>query len=574
MLTFQLLHNAIKDHGNHTFTYKNVGDQEQPYTWNDLQKDYLTIANSLTKITSKSHPVVAILSRTRLEWNVLDFAIQAINGITVGLYPNDRDSILKENLSTCQPDLIVVENYQELKRIQSIDPDWGWIKPVIILDAPFKSAPPIYHFNTLLNERIDNHEQHAIENQMMNQDHSRIASFIFTSGTSGSPKATALSIGNLLHSAATYHDHYPVNQSDSTILYLPFSHVFSRVMFYASVLWGQQHHYVSDMDTLSTELKRLSPSVFLAVPRLLEKAKVAIDVQAKSQGKIKHALYKLAIKVGKRVNIQSRPPYILVLLHSFLDKLVLQKIRLGFGKRIRFMGVGGGKLSQTIAEYFWSIGIPVYEGYASTESGGLGIFNHPESCKLGYIGQVTGQLEYRIDPTGELQIRSPSVAMGYFSNNKVTPFPEWLSTGDIVEEDKNGFLKVIDRKKDIMVTAYGKNIAPSWIESQFTNSSLIEDIVICGDNKPYISALIVPSALIVENNDKYELIQNEINRINQQLSRHEQIKAFSLIPEFDVQDATMTATFKKRRSAILSRHQPLIDSMYQTQETYSLASAQ
>lgn len=562
MYSFQSLHNAIYLNGTNNFTFKKRGTLDQAISWHELQKDYLTLAHELKKMDLGENPVIAILSSTRYEWNVIDFATQAISGITVGLYKNDRDSAIRENIKQANPSLIVVESYDELKRIQSIDSDWGWNKPVIIMDAPFQSAPPIYHLNSLLSKTLKVSDRTKLDLDIKQQSDERIASYIFTSGTSGQPKATVLTIKNLMHSAHTYRDSYHVTDQDSTILYLPFSHVFARVMFYSSILWGQQHYYVSNMDNLADDLKRIGPSVFLVVPRLLEKVKKAIQDQAVKQGRIKHALFNFALKVGRLKNNQSRNSIVIRGLYALSDRVILKKIRAAFGSRIRFMGAGGGKLSSQVAEFFWSIGIPIYEGYASTESGGLGVFNYPHNVVLGSIGKEHDSCKLRLAEDGELQIKSPSNALGYLVNGKIEPFNEWISTGDIITQDSNGFLSVIDRKKDIMVTSNGKNIAPSWIEEQFSQSNYIDDLVIAGDERPFISALIVPSPSISDSDQIERIIENEINRINRKLSRHERIRSYTIIPEFDISSSTMTATFKKRRSAILKHYQSEIDCMY------------
>lgn len=573
MFSFKLLHDAITQHGTSAFSFINKNGNEHLITWQDLKLDYLKLANHLKHIGLPENPVIAIMSGTRYEWTVADFAIQSVEGITVGLYKNDRDSVLLDNLKQSQPHLLIIENYDDLKRLQRLDPDWGWDKPVLIMDAEFQSTPPIYHLNAILAKPLSSEQQTLLEQSIKQQPSDRVASYIFTSGTGGTPKATVLTMGNLLNSATVYEAHYDVDTSDSTILYLPFSHVFARVMFYASVLWGQQHHYVSNIEQLPDELKRISPSVFLAVPRLLEKVKKAIEQQVSQKGLLAHLIYKISLKVGKLKFVNKDPSLIASLFYPLANKLILGKLRDAFGTKIRFMGAGGGKLNQSIAEYFWSLGIPVYEGYASTESGGLGIFNYPNSVELGSIGSAIDSVAYKISDDGELLLNSPSNAQGYLINGKVDYLPEWLHTGDIVRMDSSGFIAVVDRKKDIMVSSYGKNIAPSWIEEQFMNSPLIADIVVCGDDRPFVSALIVPAHNALVKNEE-TLLESEIARINQKLSRHERIKSHLVVSEFEIGNATMTATFKKRRAEILKLYRSEIDQMYQTDSQLSIKPAQ
>ncbi len=562
MLSFKYLHDAITKHGHNDFSFNLTKDKSRAISWIELQNNYITLANQLLKMDLPENPVIGILSSTRYEWNVSDFAIQSIEGITVGLYKNDRDSIISNCLDQTCPSLLILESHEDLKRIQAIDSDWGWVRPVVIMDSHTIDSPPIYSFKSLLNKSISNSEYTNIALKISQQNQDRVSSYIFTSGTSGLPKATVLSSKNLIHSAQCYSEKYQVSSDDSTILYLPFSHVFSRVMFYASILWGQKHHYLKNIENLPIEMKRVNPSILLVVPRLLEKVMSKISESLIEKNIFERTLFKVAIYIGRKRNLESKNGLLTSTLYPILDKLVLKQLREIFGKKLKFMGAGGGRLNKTTADFFWSIGLPIYEGYASTETGGLGIFNHPKSFKTGSIGIPSSAVNWKIENDNELTIQSPSNALGYLKNGQIEMFETWLPTGDIAGVDEQGFISIKDRKKDIFVSAYGKNIAPGWIEEQFKQSQYIEDIVIAGDEKPFLTALIVPSENFKQHSDLTSIIQKEVLAINKKLSRHETLKSFRLIEELSIDDATMTSTFKKRRMAILNHYQDKIDSMY------------
>ncbi len=562
MLSFKYLHDAITKHGHTDFSFHQAKDKTRAISWIELQNNYITLANEFLKMDLPEKPVIGILSSTRYEWSISDFAIQSIEGITVGLYKNDRDSVISNCLDQTCPSLLILESYEDLKRIQAIDSDWGWLKPVVIMDSHPIGSPPIYHFQSLLKKGISNSEYTNIALRISQQDQDRISSYIFTSGTSGQPKATVLSSKNLIHSALCYSENYQVNSQDSTILYLPFSHVFSRVMFYASILWGQKHHYLTNIENLPVEMKRVNPSILLVVPRLLEKAMSKISEGLIEKNIFERTLFKMAIYIGRNRNLDFKNGLLTSTLYPILDKLVLKKLRQIFGSNLKFMGAGGGRLNKTTADFFWSIGLPIYEGYASTETGGLGIFNHPKNFKTGSIGMPSPAVNWKIEDDNELIIQSPSNALGYLNNGQVDMFDTWLPTGDIAYVDKQGFISIKDRKKDIFVSAYGKNIAPGWIEEQFKQSQYIDDIVIAGDEKPFLTALIVASENFKKHKNLAEIIQKEVLDINKKLSRHETLKSFRLIEEFSIDNATMTSTFKKRRTTILNHYQDKIDSMY------------
>lgn len=557
-LNFSTLHTAISEHENAIFAEEKINGKNTQYTWADLQQDYLKLA-CFIKPLSQSEPKVAIMANACYGWTLGDFATQAIGGITIGLYANDRDSVLIHNIELTQPDLFIVENDALLKKLQTLYPQAGWHIPVIVIHSQQSNKAPIYKLDNILSNPVADENIAVIEKNLQNLNSTKPASYIFTSGTTGFPKAVALSMANMLTSADIYSRHYPVTKDDSTILYLPFSHVFARVMFYASVLWGQKHVYVNNIDNLVTELPHISPSVFLAVPRLLEKVVSKIQSKVATAPLWKRLLVRWAYAQADKNPQRHNPDWQLTL----ADRLVFNPMRSAFGKKLRFMGSGGGKLPHQVTDFFARIGIPIYEGYATTESGGFGIFNYPGQWRSGYIGKAVSPMQVKLAEDGELLLNSPANCLGYLEKNgSITPVCSqgWLATGDIAR-DENGFLAIIDRKKDIMVTAYGKNIAPSWIEAQLINQPEIDDAVIIGDGLAFLSALIVPAHT---GETAVYAVQEAISRVNKNLSRHEQIRQHLIVPAFDIESGAITSTYKKRRTEITRQYQQNIDTIYQT----------
>lgn len=564
-LNFATLHNAIQQHGEGVFADEKINGALKKYSWANLQQDYLKLASFIKPLCNKN-PKVAIMANACYAWTLSDFATQTLGGISIGLYANDRDSVLKHNIELTKPDLFIVENDLLLSKIQTLYPEAGWHIPVIVMHSDQPKKAPVYSLSTILSAPIDEAKINTLITQINSLNSQQPASYIFTSGTTGFPKAVVLSMQNLMTSAKTYAQYYPVTQNDSTILYLPFSHVFARVMFYASVLWGQKHTYVNNIDNLVAELPAISPSVFLAVPRLLEKVVSKIQAKVSASPLWKRLLVRWAFsqaeKNPRRVNASWQL--------KLADHLVFSAMRHAFGKRLRFMGAGGGKLPHQVTDFFAQIGIPIYEGYATTESGGLGIFNYPEQWRSGYIGKTVAPMQIQIADDGELLLNSPANCLGYLENNgSITNLCQkgWLATGDIARDDA-GYVAIIDRKKDIMVTAYGKNIAPSWIESQLINQPEIDDAVIIGDGLAFLSALIVPTATA----SAAAGVKDAIQRVNNNLARHEQIRKHIIVKAFDIESGTITSTFKKRRSEITRHYQQEINDLYQNNETLQSAS--
>lgn len=562
MNTFTTIHRLIQSRQDDIFAYQKKCKQWLPVSYSQLSKHYLKLATFFRSIDIEPQSSIAIFSKTRYEWNLVDFAIQASQCITVGLYSNDSEKNIKHCLKLTNPKLLVLESYEQLAQIQAMDSDWGWSKPVIVIDADHCQAEPVYHLASILKKPLSESQQEAVESDISQIKASDVISHIFTSGTSGEQKAVVLTQGNLYHTAEVYKQHYPITQDDKTLLFLPMSHVFARVMFYASIYWGQKHYYLESVDELVEQLKQVNPTTLLVVPRLLEKVMANIEKSVSEKYLLARSLYHLSVFTGRLHNTSPLPRMLTYPFYWFADNLILKNLRQIFGGQLRFAGAGGGHLSPDVCRFIWSIGIPVYEGYASTESGGLGIFNYPKDSLIGSIGQPVSSVECKTASDGELMIKSPSVALGYLRKDGIQEFDEWISTGDIAEVDLSGHYKISDRKKDLIINAYGKNIAPSWIEDQFLIHADIENIIVIGDNRPYLTALVVPAASSDNDEQVYATISDIISHVNQQLSRHEQIKRFALVPPFSIENQQLTSTMKKRRSTIESSHRDIIESLY------------
>ncbi|EAT10910.1 AMP-binding protein [Bermanella marisrubri] len=564
MNTFKSIHHLIQSRKEAIFAYQKKHNQWLPITYSQFLNSYLKLSAFFRSIDIDAQSSIAIFSKTRIEWNLVDFAIQANRCITVGLYSNDSDRNINNCLKLTNPKLLVLESYEQLAKIQSIDSDWGWSKPVIVMDANHCQAEPVYHLASILKKPLCEKKSQIIENDINNIASNEIISYIFTSGTSGEQKAVVLTQGNLYHTAQVYKEHYPISQEDKTLLFLPMSHIFARVMFYASIHWGQNHYYLESVDELVEQLKLVNPTTLLVVPRLLEKVMANIEKNVAEKNLLSRLLYRFSLFSGRLHNTSPLPKVVTRPLYYIADRLILNSLRKIFGSSLRFVGAGGGHLSPEVCRYFWSIGIPVYEGYASTESGGLGIFNYPKDSLIGSIGKPILPVECKTEKDGELLMKSPSVALGYLSKTGLQRFDEWISTGDIAEVDLSGYYRISDRKKDLIINAYGKNIAPSWIEDQFLIHADIENIIVIGHNRPYLTALIVPTENQCSDEYVYSTIGDIVSHVNQRLSRHEQIKQFALIPPFEIENQQLTSTMKKRRFAIENSHRDIIERLYAT----------
>jgi long-chain acyl-CoA synthetase len=563
--SFSWLDERVAERGSATYAHVKAGTAWRAISWLELRRGYLAVAGKLHALHRDRRPVVAILADTCFEWSLCDLATLAVGGVVVGIYVNDRDEVVRHILETSQPTIVAVQNAALLERLRRIAPGWGSERPVIVMQGVVQSAEHCHALADWLAPETAREDETRVLAVIRGRSAEDIASHVYTSGTSGMPKAAILTQGNLLHTAQVYARYYPVSASDSTLLFLPFAHVFSRVMHYAGLLWGIEIYFAHSIDDVATDLTTVRPTVLLVVPRVLERVKTKVLATVQASGRLARAIFRWSTAVGLRYFIEGRRDLATRLAVRLARVLVLGRMKDRFGGRIRFIGCGGGKLSQEIAQFFGQFDLPIYEGYATTESGGLGIFNRPAAGRPGTVGKPVPEIEVRLAGDGEVALRSASVFAGYLGDPAATRAvleDGWLLTGDIGRFDRDGFLEIIDRKKDIIATANGKKVAPAWIESKLTEQQEISQAVVVGEGRPYLVSLIVAAD---QDAAVRERIARSIETVNHALARHEQIRRFHLVPEFALGTVAMTATLKLRREAIYNMYRDEIDQMY-TQE--------
>lgn len=557
--TFRLLDARIAERGRAVYAHVKRGAVRHPVSWHDLRRAYLTTAHRLRALHA-ARPVVAILADTCLEWNICDLATLALGGVVVGVYANDRDEVVRHILATSQPTIVAVQNAAMLARLQRIDPAWGVDRPAIIMQGIAERAPQLHLLTAWLAAPLTAYEETAVLHALQRLSPDDVASHVYTSGTSGLPRAAVLTQANLLHTAEVYARYYPVDARDSALLFLPFAHVFSRVMYYAGLLWGLQLHYAQSIDDVASDLVAVRPSVLLVVPRILERVRDKTLASVRASGAIARAVFRWSTAIARRFFVDGKRDLWTRLGLRVARALVIAPMQRRFGGRVRFMGCGGGKLPVEVAQFFRGFDLPIYEGYATTESGGLGVFNHPGAWRPGAVGRPVHELELRLASDGEVLMRSPSVFAGYLDDPRATRDAlddGWLATGDIGRFDADGYLEIVDRKKDIVATANGKKVAPAWIEAVLAEQPAIAQAVVFGEGRPYLVALIVAAA-----GHPAGALATAIDAANRALARHEQIRRFHIIPELALGTAAVTATLKLRRQAIHGMYRDEIERMY------------
>lgn len=539
---------------------------------------------------------VAILSENRPEWVISDQGILAAGAIDVPVYPTLSAQQVHYVLDNSQAKAIVLSSATHLQKLLEIGADLPELRHVVVLDKiePVGTSPQeIVSWDDLLAHGERDLEATAAEREARKRDLSSddLASFIYTSGTTGNPKGVMLTHGNLVSNHLTIAPLIDFGPNDSCLSFLPLSHVFERVAYYAFVCAGSTIYYAESIDALSANLLEVRPTVLVSVPRVFEKIRARVYDAMAQAGGLKARMFDRAMATGREAlrekeAIGSLSP-LTRLRRAIADRLVLSKIRERTGGRLRYAVCGGAPLSREVAEFFEAVGIPLLEGYGMTESSPVITCNLPAARRLGTVGRPIPGVEVRIADDGEILCKGPNVMKGYFMMPEATREAiddgGWLHTGDIGEFDSDGFLRITDRKKEILVMSNGKNVAPAPIENTLISSPYIAQAVVIGDNRNFVSALIAPNfealerwaahqglatgsrqALLADPKVK-ALIRGEIDRLLADFAKFEKIKEFALLAqELSQESGELTPTLKYKRRVIFEHHRDIIEGMYST----------
>jgi len=562
-------------------------------TWSEYAENVRKVAASLLAFGLRHQENVAVLGENRPEWLYTSLGIMAAGGATTGVYPTSSPEQILYLLDHSGARVIFVENEEQLEKVLPILPQtkvermvvwdakglWGFKDPRVVFHEDFEKEGDALRIAQpgRLDERL---AQVAPEDTAM---------IIYTSGTTGNPKGAMLSHGSALFMSEALVLAYGARRDDDVISYLPLAHIYENL---GSVLLHLQVgfivNFVESLDTLFQNLREVSPTYFASVPRIWEKLASTIELRMADSTWVKRTLYSLAVKVGRRwEEARGKGPVSAPLrLARFLTYWTVfepLKRRIGFD-RARLAFSGAAPASPELFGYFQALGVPLVEGYGMTESTGVIAVNRPDRPLVGTVGEPLPGIEVTLAEDGEILTRGPHVFKGYFKDPEQTARtidPEgWLHTGD-VGKWVDGRLQIIDRKKDLIITAGGKNIAPAYLENKLKFSSYIQDAVVIGDRRKYVVALILidednvtkfaqdhrlPFATFAELTQAAEiqkLIAQEIDQVNRTLSQVESIKKFALLPRrFYEEEGDVTPTKKVKRRNLEVRYAELIESLY------------
>ncbi len=562
-------------------------------SWHDVSTDELLdrvwrVAASLQALGLAKGERVAILSNTRLKWMLADFGTGISNGIVVGIYQSNLGPDCAYILNHSEARILFVEDQQQWDKLRDRRKELPHLEHVVRFDGPGDAAEGTISWDDFLalGDAVSREQVDARADAIDPDD---TLSLVYTSGTTGTPKGAMLSHHNLLFAAESASANLQPKPGFSTLLFLPLAHVFARLIAYLSLTGGVSLAFAEDLTKVADNLKEIQPDFIASVPRIYEKVQSTVLNTAEDCGGFRRALFHAALATGLKVSKlrQARKPIppLLALRHAIYDRIALHKVREIFGGRLRWGVSGAAPLNTTVAEFFDACGVTILEGIGMTENSSFSHVNTATDNRFGTVGPAGPGIETKIAEDGEVLIRGDNVMQGYYKDDEATReaiSPEgWLHTGDIGEIDADGYLKITDRKKDLIVTAGGKNVAPQRVERILRSSRFISQVMAYGDRKKYIAALITlerPTVLewavqkglgarslaeLAADPAVRDLIDGEIKRGNAELASFESVKRFAILPEeFTIENGQITPTMKLKRKVIVERHGDVIESLY------------
>jgi len=552
-------------------------------SWVDTLDQTARTTKALASLGVGHGTPVAILSETRHEWAGIDLATLALRGITVGVYPTLLPEQVLFQLNHAEVAVCVVENAEQAAKVQSIAEQVPSLKHIV-------SIEPVEGLQMLSDLAPESSEQHVswFREQAAAVQPDDVATYIYTSGTTGLPKGAVLTHANFIFVVYGTQDVAGTREGDRGVVFLPMAHSLQRYAGYLGLHKGAEGFYCPSIPELGETLLYARPHVLASVPRMLEKIRAKAIAAAAQKGPVVEALFSWAFSVGmaRMTAIERKQPipFWTRFQYRFAKRIVLSKVADRLGGELRVLGCGGAALDPEVARWFGALEITILEGWGLTETAAPVTVNRETDFRFGTVGKPIPGVEVKIASDGELLVRGAGLFRGYFKNEEATSeaiVDGWFHTGDIGEFDADGFLKITDRKKEIIITAGGKNIAPVSIENRITRNPYVGVAVAIGDGRAYITALLAPDAEAVEElaaqhgwpdepmSDRVkrpELLQQfeaAVAEANVELARFEQVKKWAALPAaFAVEGGELTPTMKLKRRVVGERYADVIEGLY------------
>jgi long-chain acyl-CoA synthetase len=563
------------------------GGAYRAMTYSELRTHVEHAAAGLTAIGIARGDHVALISENRPEWVIADMALVRIGAINVSIYPTLTAKQIEFILNDAGVKLAIVSNQAQLMKLQQILATTPTLQRIVVMSdrgvvADGERVVLLTRVSELGRESAG---IRVLEPTARPQD---LLTLIYTSGTTGNPKGVMLTHDNLVSNIKASAECIPISTQDIALSYLPLCHSFERMAgYYTALACGATVAYAENIDTIRDNLVEIQPTFMTTVPRLFERIYNRLMKQIDASPPMRQKIFHWAIRVGKEFAVARRRNTVSPLLAMkrwIADRLVFRKIRARTGGRMRYFVSGGAALSRELGEFFEATGLIILEGYGMTESSPVISVNRIDSYKFGTVGLPIPGVEVRIADDGEIIVRGPNVTRGYWQNPEATAESidreGWLHTGDIGRIDDDGYLVITDRKKHLFVSSGGKNIAPQPIESLFLQSKYIDQFVLIGDGRMFLSALVVPDfesvgALLrargvsehkdlASHPEVNSIIEEEIGRLQKELAPFERVRKFAILDHtLTVEAGEITPTLKVKRKVVEEKYRALIERMYE-----------
>jgi len=565
----------------------------QTLSWGEVGQIVRELALGLIALGRQKGDAVALLSTSRAEWVQADFAIFSAGCITVPIYPTYPPELIAYVVSDSEARMIIVEDAGQLAKVLEARAKMPGLEHIVVISGYEATQPPttVMTWQTLrrLGREAEGAHKSTLAERVATTSPEDIASIVYTSGTTGPPKGVVQTHGNHIAAVTAGRHSTPVHEGWVHLLFLPLAHSFARLESFLGVFYGLTTAFAENLDKVGDNLREVRPHFICSVPRVFEKVYAKILAGVEAGPKSKQKIFHWAIGVGRRVSrLQQRGqplPLLLRVERAIADRLVFAKLHAALGGRLQWAVSGGAPLSRDIAEFFHAAGILLLEGYGLTETCPVGTFNRPDCFKFGSVGQRLEGVEIKIAADGEILLKGANVAKGYWKQPQATAEvfepSGWFHTGDIGRLDEDGFLYITDRKKDIIVTAGGMNIAPQNIENMLKADPFISQIMVHGDRRPYPVALITLNpdelakfaraegilatdpAAMVRHPKVVERVARTVEEKNTHLQSYAKIKKFAVLAEdFTQEGGELTPTLKVKRKVVADKYRDELEDLY------------
>ncbi len=560
-------------------------------SWSDYRDLVACAGRALASLGIEPGDTVGILGLNRPEWAIGCLGTIAAGGVPVGIYHTCAPNQVAYQLNHAESKVVIVENAEQWEKVRQVRDELPALKHVVTMakaELPEPDAGTIARSASTMSWEgfmaagLEVEEASLDERRLaVHSDH--LATMIYTSGTTGTPKGVMLSHANVIAACKICIPLHEVSSADRMLSYLPLAHIAEQMLsIHMAAITGYSIYYAESPLLVAENLREVEPTIFFGVPRVWERMHAAIQDKLRTAGGLKRWLAKWAIETGREVakrEERGEPiPSGLKRRHGWAERIFLSKVRtaLGFGKT-RHGVSGAAPIPQEILEFFFALGIPIYEVYGLSECCGPGTWNHRGNLRLGTVGPAIPGVDARIADDGEVLLRGPNIFQGYYKNPESTAetlVDGWLHTGDLGTIDDDGFVTITGRKKELIITSGGKNIAPVAIESALKQHDLISEVLVLGDNRRYLCALVTldpeaAASFVGDDSSPHEnpRVRTELERwveeVNQSFAKVETVRKFHVLPRnFTVEDEELTPTLKLKRSVIAERYAEVIEAMY------------